>query len=102
MGLIKTMCLATLGLESKVRDLVDELAQKGEASDSAAAKSVRGLIDRLDRLERDFRKEEGQLVERVCHKLKVPTRSDVESLHRKLDELATSVAALRAGQRGSH
>lgn len=99
MGVIKTMCLATLGLEAKLRDLVDELAQKGETSESAAAKSVRGLIDRLDRMERDFRQEEDRLVERVCHKLKVPTRSDVESLHRKLDDLAASVAALRAGQR---
>lgn len=102
MGLIKTMCLATLGLETKLRDLVDELAKKGEASDSAAAKAVRGLIDRVDRIERDLRKEEDQLVERVCHKLKVPTRSDVESLHRKLDDLTASVAALRAGQHTSH
>lgn len=99
MGLIKTLCLATLGLEAKLRDLIEELTKKGEASDSAAAKSVRGLIDRLDRIERELRQEEDRLVERVCHKLKVPTRSDVESLHRKLDELAASVSALRASQR---
>lgn len=99
MGLIKTACLATLGLESRARELVKDLVRQGEESQSDVARSVRKALDKLDRVEGDLWQEEGKVLERLCQKLQVPTRGDVESLHRKIDELASSVAALRARPR---
>lgn len=99
MGLIKTACLATLGLETKLREIVGELVRKGEANDSSCARSLRSFLEKADEVERDLRREEAQLMERVCKKLNVPTRADIDRLHRKLDDLAASLAASQAEKR---
>ncbi len=95
MGLIKTACLATLGIEATVREALSELVRKGEASESPLARSVRGLLEKGETVKQDLQREEGRLVGRLCEKLNIPTRADLERLHRKLDDLAVTMATSR-------
>lgn len=95
MGLIKKAALAALGLEVKLREVVEELVQKGEANNSEGARSIKSLLEKADKAEREIRREEARVVEQVSHKLNMPTRSDIDRIHKKLDDLTAALAATR-------
>ncbi len=96
MGLIKKAALAALGLEAKLREVVEDLVQKGEANNSESAREIKKIVEKTEEFEQDVRRKEKQMMEKISRKLNVPTRSDLDGIHRKLDDLT---AVLRAEKR---
>lgn len=101
MGFFKTACLVTAGLELQVREAVQDLVRKGEANDSAYARTVRKWQQRLETVQKELREEERALAQRLCSRASIPTRADIERLDKKLDNLAATVLASRSEQRPS-
>lgn len=99
MGLFKTACLLTAGLELQLRETVQELVRKGEANDSPCARGIRKWQQRLETVRKELREEERALAQRLCSRVSIPTRADIERLDKKLDNLAATVLASRSGQR---
>lgn len=99
MGLLKTTCLMTAGLESQLRETIQDLVRKGEANDSAYARTVRKWQQRLETVQKELREEERELTQRLCSRVSIPTRADIDRLDRKLDNLAATVLSSRSEQR---
>jgi len=89
---IEKMLLAGLGAftltKEKAEDIVKELVKRGEVAKKDRAEFVEKLLERS----KDTRIEIEKIVEKsvmnVLKKLNIPTRSDLNALMKKIDELA--------------
>ncbi|MEK6684526.1 MAG: hypothetical protein AABY46_07690 [Nitrospirota bacterium] len=82
--LIKTVLMAGLGLEAKVRKEWDELVRRGEESQTDCAKKVKSCAASLEEKERD-------LIDKVTARLPIATKSDLDRLEKKIQELSAKL-----------
>ncbi|MCK4322281.1 phasin family protein [candidate division WOR-3 bacterium] len=89
---IEKMLLAGLGAFSltkeKAEEIVNDLVKRGEVSKKDQPEFVKKLLERG----KDTRAEIEAIVEKtitnVLNKLNIPTKSDIDALMKKVDELA--------------
>lgn len=83
-----------IGVPEKMKELVDELVQKGELSESQAAKIVKECSEKVTKTGEDFSRTISELIDKALEKMNIPERDEVEKLSKKLTALAARVKKL--------
>jgi len=107
--LVRKVALASVGAvvlaQEELEDFVGKLVQKGELAEKDGKTLVSDLIEK--RKENGSRGENGNAaravtsaidttVDKVLHKINIPTKGDVEELAKKIEEIDKKIEALAA------
>ena len=83
-----------IGVPEKLKELIDELVQKGELSESQGAKLVKECSDKVNKSGEDISRSISELVNKTLEKMNIPTRNEVEKLNKKITSLSSRVKKL--------
>lgn len=83
-----------IGVPEKVKELVDELVEKGELSESQGAKIVKECSEKVNRSGDELSKTVSELINKTLEKMNIPTKDDVEKMQKKLTALSARVKKL--------
>jgi polyhydroxyalkanoate synthesis regulator phasin len=97
---IRRALMAGLGVQEKVKELVDELVKKGELSEAQAAKLVKEWTDKVSKSGDDLGKSITELINKSLEKMNIPTRSEVEKLNKKLQSVSARLKKLEESIHG--
>lgn len=86
--------LAGVGIQAKVKELIDELVKKGELSETQGAKLIKEWSDKADKTGKDLSKSIADLIDKTLEKMNIPTRDEVERLNMKVQSLSTRLKKL--------
>jgi polyhydroxyalkanoate synthesis regulator phasin len=83
-----------IGVPEKLKELIDELVQKGELSESQGAKLVKECSEKVNKSGEDISRSISELVNKTLEKMNIPTRDEVEKLNKKITSLSARVKKL--------
>ncbi len=86
--------LAGVGVQTKGRELIDELIEKGELSETQGAKLIKEWSEKADKTGKDFGKSITELIDKALDTMNLPARDDVEKLNRKVMALSARIKKL--------
>ena len=101
--LVRKVALASVGLavlaQEEVEEFVGKLVQKGELAEKDGKSLVKDLVEKRKQGEAHGSQVTNAIdstVDKVLHKINVPTKGDVEELARKIEEIDKKIEALAA------
>ncbi len=83
-----------IGVPEKIKELVDELVQKGELSESQGAKIVKECSEKVTKSGEDLSKSVSELIHKTLEKMNIPTGDEIEKLSKKVTSLSARVKKL--------
>lgn len=83
-----------IGVPEKMKELVDELVKKGELSESQGAKIVKECSEKVSKSGDELSKTVSELINKTLEKINIPTRDEVEKLHKKMIVLSARIKKL--------
>jgi polyhydroxyalkanoate synthesis regulator phasin len=90
-GILYRAFLAGLGALALTREkaeaFVDELVKKGEVAMPEKAKAVEDLLKKAEEQERALMERIGKAVTKALQEMDLPTKQDLENIHRRLEEI---------------
>jgi polyhydroxyalkanoate synthesis regulator phasin len=90
-SLIKKAVMAGLGVGAQGREKFEELVRQGEQSQTEVAKAVKKMMTEAEKNARMLEDKGRELAGRCFEKMPIPTRSDVERLEKKIQDLADRI-----------
>jgi len=84
--------------QDEVEDFVDKLIERGEIAEKDGRKLIREVIDKRKKNAEKTEDEIGSRVEEVLTRMKVPTKSDIESVSNKIAALSEKLDELKKSQ----
>jgi polyhydroxyalkanoate synthesis regulator phasin len=81
---IRRALMAGLGVQEKVKELVDELVKKGELSETQGAQLVKEWTDKVGKSGDNFGQSITDIINKTLEKMNIPTREEVERIDKKL------------------
>jgi len=97
---IRKALMAGLGVQEKLKELVEELVKKGELNESQAAKLVKEWTDKIGKSGEELSKSISDLVSKTLEKMNIPTRDEVERLNKKVQSLSARLKKLEESTEG--
>jgi polyhydroxyalkanoate synthesis regulator phasin len=91
---LRKAMLASLGVQDKVKELVDELVQKGELNESQGAKLVKEWSEKARKSSEDMNLTFSDLLKSALEKMNIPTKEDIEKVNKSLKSLTARVKKL--------
>lgn len=92
--------LAGFGMQEKVRELVDELVEKGELSKSEGAKLVREWSEKAEKSSSEFNKTLTDIITKTMDRMNLPTKDDLDKLDKKVHTLSNRIKKLEEKREG--
>lgn len=92
--------LAGFGMQEKVRELVDELVEKGELSKSEGAKLVREWSEKAEKSTSEFNKTLTDIITKTMDRMNLPTKDDLDKLDKKVHTLSNRIKKLEEKREG--
>jgi polyhydroxyalkanoate synthesis regulator phasin len=81
---IRRALMAGLGVQEKVKELVDELVKKGELSETQGAQLVKEWTDKVGKSGDNFGQSITDIINKTLEKMNIPTREEIERIDKKL------------------
>lgn len=97
--LVRNILLAGLGAQEKIKESIDELVKKGELSESQGAKIIKEWTEKAERSSSELRENMSEIIARTLEKMNIPSRDDIESLEKKIENLALRIAAIEKAEK---
>ncbi len=94
---LRKMLLAGFGAQEKFSELIDELVNKGELSESQGAKLVKEWSEKADKGTSDLSKTFTDITTKTLEKMNIPTKGDLKKIDRKLQTLSSRIKKLEEG-----
>lgn len=91
--------MAGIGLPEKLKELVDELVNKGELSKSEGARLVKEYSDKIGKTGEELNKGMADLIDSTLEKMNIPTRDEVDKLSKKVTALSSRLKKLEDSPR---
>lgn len=91
---VRKALLAGFGMQDRVKELVDELVEKGELSKSQGAKLVREWSQKAEKSTVDVSQTLSDILSKTLRKMNIPTRDELAKLDRKLQNISTRIKRL--------
>ena len=99
----RNVLLASIGAvalaQDELEDIVNKLVDRGEIAEKDGRKMMKDLVERRKQKVESSRSDIGDeledRIEKVLHRLNVPTRRDVEEINRKLVGLSEKIDDLK-------
>jgi polyhydroxyalkanoate synthesis regulator phasin len=97
---LRKALLAGFGVQEKVKEVIDELVEKGELSKSEGAKLVKEWTDKAQKSTSDLNKTLSDLITKTMEKMNIPTKDDFDRLNKKVQSLSSRIKKLeeKAGE----
>ncbi len=92
--LMRNTLLAAFGVQEKLREFVEDLVKKGEMSESQGAKLVKEWAEMAEKNTSEMGRLISEVVTKTMEKMSIPTRDDMESLNKKIENLSARVKSL--------
>jgi len=89
--LVREAVLAGLGIEAKAREVWEDLVRRGEENSQDYAKRMKEGAGRLEKDLKGLEKKERELIEKVLSKIPLATKTDLERLEKKIQELSAKM-----------
>jgi polyhydroxyalkanoate synthesis regulator phasin len=86
--------MAGIGVPEKLKELVEELVEKGELSKSEGAKLVKECSEKVGKTGEDLNKGMTELINKTFEKMNIPTRDEVNKLNKKVTALSSRLKKL--------
>jgi poly(hydroxyalkanoate) granule-associated protein len=109
--LVRKVALASVGAvvlaQEEVEDFVGKLVQKGELAEKDGKTLVKDLLETRKRAGENGHATSpatsaiDSTVDKVLHRINVPTKTDVEELAKKIEEIDKKIEALAAAKRSA-
>jgi polyhydroxyalkanoate synthesis regulator phasin len=90
--LMRTMAYLGIGAMVKTKELIDELAEKGKQNQGPTAKWAKDCLDNLEGMTEKVENELKPCLDKFYQAANLPTRSDLERLEKKIQELSSRLA----------
>ena len=98
----RKVLLASVGAialaQDETEDFIRRLVERGEIAEKDGRKLIREMRDRRKKDREKVEDEVGKRVEEVLKRMKVPTKSDVESLNKKITDLSKKLDELKKSE----
>ena len=91
--------MAGIGIPEKVGEIVDELVEKGELSESQGAKLVKECSAKVSSSGEELSKTVSDLVTKALDTMNIPSKDEVEELGKKMKALSARVRKLENASR---
>ena len=92
--IVRKSLLAGLGMQEKVKTLVDELVKKGELSEKEGAKLMKEWVDKAEASKKDV----GKMLTEGSHvaydKLNIATKEELHALTKKVQQVSVRLKKL--------
>ncbi len=96
---LRKAALIGLGLTEHAKEIFDELAKKGEASQSEEAQRVKAFFDSAEKGEHELNQKMSDLGKKISDNIRFPSRTDIERLEKELADLAAQFRRWEASRR---
>ena len=91
--LMRAMAYLGIGAMVKTKELIDELAEKGKQNQGPTAKWAKDCLDNLEGVTERVEKELKPCLDKFYQAANLPTRSDLERLEKKIQELSSRLGS---------
>jgi polyhydroxyalkanoate synthesis regulator phasin len=91
---LRKALLAGFGVQEKVKELIDELVEKGELSKSEGAKLVRDWSEKAEKSTSELNKTLSELMGKTMERMNLPSKDDLERLDKKVHSLTSRIKKL--------
>jgi polyhydroxyalkanoate synthesis regulator phasin len=91
---VRKALLAGFGMQDRVKELVDELVERGELSKSQGAKLVREWSQRAEKSTVDVSQSLSEIINKTLQKMSIPTKDELAKINRKLQNISTRIKRL--------
>jgi len=92
--MVRKALLAGLGMQEKVKELVDDLVKKGELNEHEGAKLMKEWMEKAKTSTGDVNKMFSENIAKGLEKANIATRDDMDKLARKVQQLTIRVKKL--------
>jgi len=99
--IVRQAMLAGLGVQDKMKELVDDLVNKGDISEREGAKLVKEFMDKAKNSSTDFRDKVNETRRKSYEKADIATKEEHDKLARKVQQLTVRVKKLENELKGS-
>ena len=82
-----------IGAMVKAKELLEELTEKGKRNQGPAAKWTKDCLDNLEEATKKAEKELKPCLDKFYQAANLPTRSDLERLEKKIQELSSRLGS---------
>lgn len=97
---IRRALMAGLGVQEKVKELVDELVKKGELSETQGAQLVKEWTDKVGKTGDNLGQGITDVINKTLEKMNIPTRDEIESLNKKVLSVSARLKKLEESAGG--
>jgi poly(hydroxyalkanoate) granule-associated protein len=92
--IVRKTLLAGLGMQEKVKELVEDLVKKGELNEREGAKLVKEWMEKAKSSTEDMNKMFSEGVSKGMEKANIATKEDLDKLTKKVHQLTVRVKKL--------
>ncbi len=89
---MRTMAYLGIGAVVKTKEIINELAEKGKQNQGPTAKWAKDCLDGLEGVGDKVEKELKPCLDKFYKAANLPTRSDLERLEKKIQELSARLS----------
>ncbi len=87
--------------KENVEEIIDEMVKKGEIKKEEATAQAKELFHKILSSRKDIESKFEEIMEKVLHKLDIPTRHEFQQLQKKLDEVVKKLESKEEEDEGS-
>ena len=98
--IVRNALFAGFGVQEKIREFIDELVKKGELSESQGAKLVKEWTEKADKSSEQVSKGLTELIAKTMDKMNLPSKDDIDSLHKEIRILSARIKKLEGEKEG--
>ncbi len=91
---VRKALLAGLGMQEKVKELVDDLVKKGELNDAEGAKLMKEWVSKAKTSSQDISRVVSENIHMGLDKVNIATKDDLDALKKKVQQLSVRVKKL--------
>lgn len=96
--LLKKAAMVGLGFSERAREIVEELAKRGEENQSDEARRIKAFFDSAEKGGRELNQKLEDLCQKISGKIPFPTQSEIERLEKELADLAARLRRWEGSQ----
>jgi poly(hydroxyalkanoate) granule-associated protein len=98
---LRRLMLASIGLVAMTMDemeeIVDKLVERGEIAEKDGKKLVEEVKEKRKAKMAEADEQVGKHLEDILVRMKVPTKSDIDALSKKINDLSTKIEGMNKG-----
>lgn len=101
---LRKAALIGLALTERAKEVADDLAKKGEESQSEEARRIKAFFESAQKGEQELNQKMTDLGKKISENIRFPSRADIDRLEKELADLAAQFRRWEASRRekGEH